>query len=68
MLPCLLADGGDRLVRLSEPMVEFDIDLWILIHPDVRRVARIKNFTDFLHERFRASAKVLPKRCAGPWV
>jgi DNA-binding transcriptional LysR family regulator len=57
---CLLADGGDRLVRLSEPMAELDTDLWILIHPGVRHVARIKNFTDLLYERLRASAKVLP--------
>jgi hypothetical protein len=34
--------------------------VWILIHPGVRHVARIKNFTDLLYERLRASAKVLP--------
>ena len=30
-------------------------------NPMGRRVARIKNFTDFLYNRFRASAKVLTK-------
>jgi len=40
--------------------MELDTDLWILVHPDVRRVARIKVLADFLYEKLRASGKVVP--------
>jgi DNA-binding transcriptional LysR family regulator len=59
MLLCLLADGEKGLVRLAEPFSELDTELWILTHPDLKHVARIKALTDFLYEKFRASDKVL---------
>jgi len=58
MLLCLLADGEKDLVRLAEPLNELDTDLWILTHPALKGVARIKAFTDFLYERLRASDEV----------
>ena len=59
MLLCLLADGEKDLVRLAEPFSELDTELWILTHPDLKHVARIKALTDFLYEKLRASDKVL---------
>jgi hypothetical protein len=41
-------------VRLAEPVNELDTELWILTHPALKRVARIKAFTDFLYDRLRA--------------
>ena len=29
-------------------MAEFDAGLWLLTHPDLRRVARIRAFLDFM--------------------
>jgi len=58
MLLCLLADGEKDLVRLAEPLNELDTDLWILTHPALKGVARIKALTDFLYDRLRASDKV----------
>jgi DNA-binding transcriptional LysR family regulator len=60
MLLCLLADDDKNLVRLAEPAELLDTDLWILIHRDVRRVARIKALSMFLYERLCGSDKLAP--------
>jgi hypothetical protein len=54
---CLLADNERDLV-LAEPLNELDTDLWILTHPALKGVARIKAFTAFLYEKLRASDKL----------
>nr|WP_297459807.1 LysR family transcriptional regulator [uncultured Halomonas sp.] len=48
VLPCYLCDGDDRLARIGEPIPELATDLWLLTHPDLRRVARIRAFVDFV--------------------
>ena len=58
MLLCLLADEETELVRLAEPVDELDTDLWILTHPALKGVARIKALTDFLYDKLRASDKL----------
>lgn len=50
-LLCPMGDAMPDLVRLREPTSEFDTQVWVLTHPDLRRVARIKALTDFLYER-----------------
>jgi DNA-binding transcriptional LysR family regulator len=42
------------LVRLFSVDPEFSSDLWLLTHPDLRRVARIRAFLDHLFESLRA--------------
>jgi DNA-binding transcriptional LysR family regulator len=51
MLLCLLADARPALVQLAPPAPELDTELWILTHPDLRRVMRIRTFVDFLAAR-----------------
>jgi DNA-binding transcriptional LysR family regulator len=58
MLLCLLADEETELVRLAEPVDELDTDLWILTHPALKGVARIKAFTGFLYDRLSRSDKL----------
>ncbi|MCH4564517.1 LysR family transcriptional regulator [Halomonas sp. EGI 63088] len=41
VLPCYLADAEPSLTRLGEPIPELATELWLLTHPDLRRVARI---------------------------
>ena len=50
MLLCLLADTRPGLVRLADPDPALDTDVWILTHPDLRRVNRIRVFTAFLFD------------------
>jgi DNA-binding transcriptional LysR family regulator len=61
-LLCFLGDRERDLVRVAEPMATLDTQLWILTHPDLRRVARIRAFTEFLYESLSNDAHVLPPR------
>jgi DNA-binding transcriptional LysR family regulator len=45
-LPCYLGDADERLVRVHAPLPEMSAGLWLLTHPDLRRVARIRAFLD----------------------
>ncbi len=58
LLLCFLADDEGDLVRLDEPADELDTELWILSHPALKGVARIKALTDFLNDKLRASDKL----------
>ncbi|MBV1858499.1 MAG: LysR family transcriptional regulator [Nannocystaceae bacterium] len=46
MLPCFYAEP--TLTRRSEPRPHFD--LWVLVHPDLRRSPRLRAFRDFMVE------------------
>jgi DNA-binding transcriptional LysR family regulator len=50
-LLCPLAAARPGLVQLAAPPPEFDTQVWVLTHPDLKRVARIHALTDFLYER-----------------
>ncbi|HEX6706940.1 MAG TPA: LysR family transcriptional regulator [Albitalea sp.] len=50
MLLCPLADARAELVRLAPPDPALDTQIWILTHPDLKQVARIRAFTQFLFE------------------
>lgn len=47
-LPCVIGDANARLARVRPPIGEMAAALWVLTHPDLRRVARIRAFVDFL--------------------
>lgn len=46
-LPCFLGDGDRELVRVKAPIAEMATALWVLIHPDLRRTARVRAFVGF---------------------
>jgi len=52
-LPCYLGDPDERLARLSEPVEDLSVDLWLLTHSDLRNVARIRAFMDSVAEGVR---------------
>jgi DNA-binding transcriptional LysR family regulator len=47
-LPCYLGDAERDLRRLEEPRADLEVPLWLLTHPDLRRVARVRAVLDFL--------------------
>ena len=57
-LLCPLGDAR-ALQQLRRPPQEFDTQIWVLTHPDLKRVARIKALTDFLHERLTADPRLV---------
>jgi DNA-binding transcriptional LysR family regulator len=50
MLLCPLADACDELVQLAPPDPRHDTQIWILTHPDLKQVARIRAFTQFMFD------------------
>ena len=47
-LLCFLAEREPDLIRLAEPEPLFDTDIWLLSHPDLRQVARVRAFLEFI--------------------
>ncbi|MCP4327649.1 MAG: LysR family transcriptional regulator [Alphaproteobacteria bacterium] len=49
VLPCYVADRDESLRRAApDALLDVNIDMWILYHPDVRRVYRVRLFADFI--------------------
>ena len=62
MLLCPLADGDEDLVRLAPPAAAMDTKVWVLTHPDLRNVARVRAISEFLYERLSKDAKLVHER------
>src|SRR5882724_13475739 len=45
-LPCYLGDPSPALRRIRQPLPEMEGSLWLLTHPDLRRVTRIRAVLD----------------------
>lgn len=55
MLPCYVGDSDPGLRRVvTTPITEGAMDLWVLMHPDVRRSDRVRTFTAFIGESILA--------------
>ena len=61
-LPCYLADPDPRLKRLSPPIDAMASSLWLLTHPDLKRVARIRAFIDFTAAALTAQRRAFEGR------
>jgi len=49
ILPAYMADTDPSMRRvIDEPILETAPDIWVLTHPDVRRMARVRIFADFI--------------------
>jgi len=53
VIPLFVAQPGAAFFALSEPLEEIETQLWLLQHPDVRKLQRVKVFTEFLSARLR---------------
>jgi len=42
LLPCFLGDGDERLCRVTPPLAAAASTLWLIGHPDLRRMPRIQ--------------------------
>ncbi len=47
-LPCFLGDSDPALERYCEPNELHNLGLWILMHPDLKRTARVLAFRDHI--------------------
>jgi DNA-binding transcriptional LysR family regulator len=48
ILPCLLADQDPDLVCLLRPSRVISVELWLVVHRDIARTARVRAVVDFL--------------------
>jgi DNA-binding transcriptional LysR family regulator len=55
---CPLAQSRPTLQALQPPRPELVTPVWVLTHPDLRQVARIKALTDFLHEQLSSDPRL----------
>ena len=48
ILPCFMADTDPLLERYCEPNPAYNLGLWVLLHPDLKRTARVLTFRDHM--------------------
>lgn len=58
ILPCFMGDTDPALARYSEPRPEWDLGLWVLNHPDLKRTARVLAFRDFISTEIKQQEHV----------
>ena len=63
VLPCYLADRDAGLRHLAPaPLLDANLDLWILYHPDVQSVARVRLFADAIVDVIRSDRDLFEGR------
>lgn len=55
VLPCFIADRDPDLLRLLPPEDVLSLDLWLVVHRDLLRTARVRAVMDFLHEAIKGA-------------
>lgn len=58
-LPCFIADPDTSLERVRSPLPELATDLWLLTHEDLRNVARVRAFIDFIASSLKPQIDLL---------
>lgn len=57
-IPCFLGDSEPTLVRLTPDLIG-ERDMFLVVHPDLARIALVRVVMDFFVERFAAEADIL---------
>lgn len=48
IMPCFMGDSDPLLERFSNPDPAHNLGLWVLLHPDLKRTARVLTFRDYM--------------------
>jgi len=63
VLPVYMADTDLTMRRvIDDPITETSPDIWVLTHPDVRRMARVRIFADFISKAILADRDLFEGR------
>lgn len=54
ILPCFMGDRDSLLQRYCAPEPAWDLGLWILLHPDLKRTGRVLAFRNHMMEAIAA--------------
>jgi DNA-binding transcriptional LysR family regulator len=63
LVPCMVAEGITGIVRLLPDEVIPGVDLWLLVHRDLARLAKVRAVLDFIYDRAQAEADRIAGRC-----
>jgi DNA-binding transcriptional LysR family regulator len=61
-LPCFIGDPDADLVRVLPPHPDMGVDVWLLMHEDLRSSARVRATADVLHEALIAQRDLFEGR------
>ena len=59
LLPCFVGDADSTLVRVMPPIADLEADYWLLVHPDLRSVPRVRRVMDGIREAFKVNRAML---------
>lgn len=59
ILPCFMGDNTPELLRLPGSKPQPDLKLWLLMHPDIRNVKRVKVVKEFLIDLLKSKADLI---------
>jgi DNA-binding transcriptional LysR family regulator len=65
ILPCLMADNDPDLVCLLPPVQVISVEMWLVVHRDLIRTARVRAVMDFLAEVVPITTAMRNERYAG---
>jgi DNA-binding transcriptional LysR family regulator len=59
VLPCFVGDADATLVRLTAPVAELSADYWLLVHPDLKAVPRVRLGIEWIRSAFKEAKPIL---------
>lgn len=59
LLPCFVGGSIPELVRIGAPLPALSLPLWLLVHPEMARLPRIRRACDALATKLREAAPLL---------
>jgi DNA-binding transcriptional LysR family regulator len=59
VLPCFVGGSVPELVRIGEPLPALSLPLWLLVHPEMARLPRIRRASDALAAKLGQAAPLL---------
>lgn len=66
LLPCFMGDADFSLRRFMDPAPDTNIDLWLLLHGDLKSTAKVRAFVNFVREAVREGLDLLEGRKPAP--
>ena len=65
VLPCFMAEGDPRLVRVMRAEFSLIRSFWLIVHSDIRDLARVRVTSDFIAQEIRANRRLFLPRAQG---
>lgn len=59
VLPCFVGGSIPGLVRMAPPIPSLELGLWLLVHPDIAGVPRVRTACDALARKLKAATPLL---------